>query len=190
MPSFNINEKFDIDAINDYNGETTYADASVDVKASLKRTTVDLIFDIHPFGAGLFFSGGFSFGGSKLLTVKGHSDEAKDLIAQYSNYKDQVKIEDLNIPFDENGDIDGGIKVSGFRPYLGIGFGPRAVPKTRVGFRAELGVYFHGKPKVYGGGKDDLLNGEDADGDSDIANIVNKITVYPCLRFTLLGRIL
>ena len=51
---------------------------------------------------------------------------------------------------DNNGNVSGGLKVSGFRPYLGLGFG-RAVPKKRVGVMFELGVQFHGKPGgVYG----------------------------------------
>lgn len=190
MPGFKINNTFDIETSAQYGGETLRVDGQVEAKANLSRTTADLIFDVHPFGSGFFISAGFSFGGSTVMKVTGHSDEVKDLYAQYPQFRDQVKISDLEIPFDDNGDIRGGVKVSGFRPYLGIGFGPRAVPKSRVGFRTELGVQFHGKPKVYGGGNDDILNGEDIEGDSDIADIVNKITVYPVLRFTLVGRIL
>ena len=44
---------------------------------------------------------------------------------------------DYFIAPDENGNIDARIRVSGFRPYLGLGFG-RAVPRKRIGCQFDL----------------------------------------------------
>lgn len=59
-----------------------------------------------------------------------------------------IEIGNYRIPVDQNGNISGGLKVSSFRPYLGLGFG-RAIPKKRIGFMFEMGVQFHNTPKVY-----------------------------------------
>lgn len=89
---------------------------------------------------------------------------------------------------DNNGNVSGGLKVSGFRPYLGLGFG-RAVPKKRVGVMFELGVQFHGKPEVYtdSGDVKDLVN--EIDEDDTFTKIMDKLTVYPVMKIRICGRI-
>lgn len=189
MPDFKIKTDVDIDQEYTVAGET-FRFNTVNLEASLSRTTVDVILDAYPFGGSFFVSAGFSFGGGTMLKVKGHSEDVKEFYDNHDISQYPININDLNIPVDENGNVDGGVKVSGFRPYLGIGFGPRAVPKSRLGFRFELGVQIHGKPKVFGGGKDDLLDGADFDDADDISKFVDKLNVYPVLRFNLVGRIL
>lgn len=197
MPAFKINTSVDVDY-----GELPYSvigelglNEEMDVKASLARTTVDLKFDCYPFGdkSSFFVTAGFSFGGSKVLKVTGHSDDyVKLLHSSYAGYADQMGIDltDYNIPFNENGDIEAGFKVNGFRPYFGLGFG-RLVPKNRVGFRFELGLQIHGKPKIYCDGlTEEELRKELDDADDDITKFIDKITVYPVLKFSLRGRIL
>ncbi len=77
--------------------------------------------------------------------------------------------------------------MSGTRPYLGLGFG-RLVPQKRVGFMFELGVQFHGTPKVYSTeGNLEELNGYNAD--DELSKIVENLTVYPVLKLRLCGRI-
>ena len=101
-----------------------------------------------------------------------------------------------DIPFDNNGDINGGVKVKNVRPYLGLGFG-RLIPKKRVGFRFELGAQFQGKPKVYymdNGNEIDALdkykdNIDDGTKD-DISKVMDWLRVYPVLKFSIRGRIL
>lgn len=80
-----------------------------------------------------------------------------------------------------------GLKVASFRPYLGLGFG-RAVPrKNRVGFMFEMGVQFHKIPEVYSDyGELKQLN-EMAD--NDFSDIIDKLTIYPVLKFRLCGKI-
>lgn len=187
MPDISI--KTDVDVEANIDGMTQSPVSQVNVKGSLKRTTVDLKFDCYPTGGSFFVTAGFSMGGNKLVKVTGHSDEIKSLQAQAKDYG--IQIGDYNIPFDENGDVEGGLKVNGFRPYLGLGFG-RLVPKGRVACRFEMGVQFHGKPKVYADGvdADDLLNQIDDDTSDDISKIMDNFKVCPVIKLTLRGRIL
>ena len=78
------------------------------------------------------------------------------------------------------------MKVAGFRPYVGLGFG-RAVPKNRINLAFELGVQFHGTPEVYSDNGDlgNLIN----EADNEYTDIINKLTVYPVLKLRLSGRI-
>ena len=99
-------------------------------------------------------------------------DELKELVAEAG--KAGVVIGDYTIPVDKNGNVSGGLKVSNFRPYVGLGFG-RAVPKKRLGVMFELGVQFHGKPDVYP--------------DDTFSKIMDKLTVYPVMKIRLCGRI-
>lgn len=98
-----------------------------------------------------------------------------------------IEIGDYSIPVDKNGNISGGLKVAAFRPYLGLGFG-RAVPRKRIGFMFELGVQFHQTPKVY------TTTGElgklPEEAENDFSDIIDKLTVYPVLKFRLCGKIL
>ena len=97
-------------------------------------------------------------------------------------------IGDYTIPVDKNGNVSGGLKVSNFRPYVGLGFG-RAVPKKRLGVMFELGVQFHGKPDVYTdyGNVNNLL--DEVDPDDTFSKIMDKLTVYPVMKIRLCGRI-
>ena len=188
MPDINI--KTDVDVEANVEGLSSPIN-EVNVKGSLKRTTVDLKFDCYPFpnASSFFITAGFSMGGSKLVKVTGHSDEIKGLRSTAEDYG--IQIGDYNIPFNENGDVEGGLKVNGFRPYLGLGFG-RLIPKGRLGFRFEMGVQFHGKPKVYAEGVDtnDLLNQLDKETSDDISKIMDNFKVWPVIKLSLRGRIL
>ena len=110
------------------------------------------------------------------IKINGHSDELKELVAEAG--KAGIVIGDYMIPVDKNGNVSGGLKVSNFRPYVGLGFG-QAVPKKRLGVMFELGVQFHGKPDVYTdyGNVNNLL--DEVDPDDTFSKIMDKLTVYP-----------
>ena len=162
---------------------------TVEAEASLARTTFDVKFDCYPFPShsSFFVTAGFSAGGSKVIKISAHSDEVADLIQQGADAG--INIGDYRIPFDNDGNAKGYAKVNGFRPYLGLGFG-RLIPKKRVGCRVELGVQFHGKPKIYSDeiGNLETIIGQEAD--DDISDLIDKLTVYPVLKFSIRGRIL
>lgn len=182
MPDISYNENLSFDA-NYQTYSTTY---NVDIKGSLKRSTTDIILNLYPFKRSSFFiAGGISIGGKEVVKINGHSDDAERLIAQ--GEKVGIEIGNYNIPFDKNGDVEGGIMVKNSRPYFGLGFG-RAVPKKRVGFMFELGAQLHGTPEVYTNkGTLDRLQEQY---DNDYSKIIDNLKVYPVLKFRICGRIL
>ena len=186
MPDINFTTDVDVTGVDRFGSDF---EGTMEAKASLKRTTVDLKFDCYPFpdASSFFVTAGFSFGGSKIIKITGHSDEFADMAQQGADLG--IDIDEYRIPINENGDAEGGVKVNGFRPYLGLGFG-RLIPKGRVGCRFELGVQFHGKPKVYAEGVDDLQAILEEEAGDDISELMDKLTVYPVLKFSIRGRIL
>lgn len=181
----------------EYNGTLLELTKPIEAEASFSRTYVDVKFDLYPFpdASSFFICAGFSFGGNKLVKIKGHSDEAADIIAGIEDYTQRnpdnqfgIDVDEYKIPINENGDVNGGMKVSGFRPYLGLGFG-RLIPKGRLGFRFELGAQFQGKPEIYADGVD-LDKTLDESVKNDISDMMDYLKVYPVIKFSLRGRIL
>ncbi len=164
----------------------------LDVKGNFARTTFDFKVSAYPFGLknDFFVTAGFSFGGKKIATIDGHSDEVAAVYQWSPAYDKEItaKIDKYNIKIDKQGNAEGDVRVNVFRPYLGLGYG-RLVPKGRVGFRVEAGVQFMGHLKVYQ--KDAELPIKDQlKGDDNLSKIINKLTVYPVLKFMLTTRIL
>lgn len=162
-------------------GSGTY---EMEATANFSRVTGDFMLDFYPTG---WFSvtAGCGFGGSTFAKVTGHSDELEQ-----RGISGTITVDKYNIEVDEHGDMKGGIKMSSFRPYVGIGFGSRAVPKHRIGFHVDLGAYFHSSPEVYSGDKSIVIKALVKDRDSDLSKIVEKWTWSPQIKFTLRGRIL
>ena len=204
MPAikFNANVKVNTSGINLlYPDGTPFNVRDVDVEGNTKRVTGYVKFDYYPFNSSSFFiAAGFSYGGSRLLKLKGHSDDIRDYyqawMAQgvsFDDVKINLDLEDFDLPVKQNGDVDGYAKVNGFRPYVGLGFG-RLVPKKRVGVRVELGAQFHGTPKLYykeeNGSYQELQKLDKVKGDDDLSKYLNKMKAYPVLKVTVSGRIL
>lgn len=177
MPNFSFSTEVDAEV------DTPYGikDETVNAKIGMGRVQGDIIFNVYPAPQlmALYVAAGAYFGGNNILTVKGHSD----LAAQYGG---SVNIADNTLPFNDKGDFEGGFKLNGFRPYLGIGYG-RALPKGRLAFNIELGVQFEGQPKVYT--KYGKLNQLSPDAESSLNDITKYFKVYPVLSFKLAGRI-
>lgn len=176
--AYNAYPGYDFDNnIPDYNNEVT-------LDANFKRVQGSVIFNIYPFGkkGGFFVAAGGYFGGKDIIKIKGHADpETIDLM------KDPyVQIGDYQIDFDENGNVNGALRVNKFRPYIGIGTG-HFIPKRRINFSWEIGVQFHGKPKLYANGE--IVNLSEVTDDDTYQKIMDKLTVWPVLKFTLSGRI-
>ena len=138
----------------------------------------------------LFLTAGFSLGGKKIAKLDGHSDDVARVYEENPNWTGTIDavIDKYNIRVDRQGNVEGDVRVNGFRPYLGLGYG-RLVPRGRVGFRVEAGVQFMGHMKVY---QDDteLDIKEATGGNDDLSKIIDKWTVYPVLKFMLTTRIL
>lgn len=183
MPGFSFTADVDGEYTATVNNHEQTEHFNMDLDAGLKRTQGSVIFNIYPFGShnAFFVAAGAYFGGKNVISLTGHSEELKNL--QGDPY---VEIGDYKLPVDKNGNVEGNLRVNNFRPYLGLGYG-RAVPKRRVNFGVELGVQFMGKAKVYT--DDGLLELNTITNDDDWQKWMDKITVYPVLKFTLSGRI-
>lgn len=186
VPSFKVHTNVDVN-IDDPTGATGSHPTTLQMEGNTNRTQGELIASVYPCPKFPFFiAAGAFFGGDRLMSITGHSEELKQLIAQGEQIG--VEIGDYVLPVDKNGDVAGGLKVKAFRPYVGIGFG-RIVPKGRIGFSGELGVQVHGTPEVYTdyGSLDKLIG--DKDLDDNFTKIIDKLKVYPVFRLRLTGRI-
>ena len=133
MPNFSMSTDVDVDV---EAMEGVSVPSTIGMEGSIKRVSGELLVNYYPFKKSSFFlTAGAYFGGGTLLKINGHSDELKELVAEAG--KAGVVIGDYTIPVDKNGNVSGGLKVSNFRPYVGLGFG-RAVPKKRLGVMFEL----------------------------------------------------
>lgn len=174
--------------------------SKVDIEGKLNNTTGHLLFDLYP-GSKIdwHLTLGAYFGPSKVISVYTPDGSQLRGIHEYNqfvtsnpalgaDYKIGAELGDYFLEPDENGVVDASIKVAGFRPYVGIGWG-RAVPKNHtLGFSFDLGCQFWGSPKVYL--QDKELTTSDLDGeDGGAIKTLTKISVYPTLTLRLTGKI-
>ena len=175
----------------------------VDYEASIHNTTGHVLFDIYPGkNAAFHFTLGAYFGGGNVIQAKNKEKGIFRGISQYNNFVEQhpeAGYDKIGVEFDDNyllepdddGNVQGNIHVSGFRPYVGIGVG-RAIPKNRMGFQFDFGVMFWNKPKVYCQGHE-LTKMPDEYGDSDdgdIMKIAKHVIGYPVINFRIITKIL
>lgn len=175
----------------------TLPDAQVRVEGKFARTQYHVKANVYPFGAknALFVAAGCSFGGSKLAKITGHSDDVQYYMETYPQAKDQIlnavsaQLGDYQVAFDDNADISGDVRCNGFRPYLGLGYG-RLTPKSGLGFRVELGCQFMGHLKVYQNDHEVNISKalENTKEEDDLCKIVDSWTVYPVVKFAIVGR--
>lgn len=177
----------------------------IEVQAKPSLTTGHVLFDVYPFPSSSSFrvTLGAYFGADKIVKVYNKEDGSLQDIYNYNRRLGQysvvpasagkigAELGDYFLEPDADGNVEASIKVNGFRPYVGIGFG-RAVPKKRIGCQFDLGVQFWGKPKVMmkGANGEEQLTEQNAGSDGgDIIKTISKVSVYPCLSFRLVGRI-
>ena len=183
MPKFTVTDEVNADLKGVPQGYPQSAE--VELEGSTKRTTGELLLNLYPFRSnGFFVAAGASFGGDKFVQITGHSDELRQLILAGGSAG--LQIGDVSIPVDQNGNVSGGLKVSAVRPYVGLGYG-RAVPSKRINFMLDAGAQLHGTPEVYSdfGQVDQLM----AEVDNDFTDIINKLKVYPVIRFRICGKL-
>ena len=209
VPSFKVNTTLDTDFNLDNNASAVVnygqynIPEEIDVEAKPSLTTGHVLIDFFPFPNSSSFriTAGAYFGSDKIVKLYNKDDGAlsginaanRTLIgaglADATTHENMIGLAlgDYFLTPDDNGNVEARIKVSSFRPYLGIGFG-RAVPKKRIGCQFDLGVQFWGKPEVYL--QDAKLTKEDVNGDGgDVIKTISKISVYPNISFRLVGRL-
>ncbi len=174
--SFNAYADYTFQVPNTSSGTMETRNGEVKLKGYFGRVQGQVIFNVYPAPKiPLYVAVGGYFGGDKLLKITGHSPEL-------ANPDAQAVIGDYKIPADANGNISGGLKVKGFRPYVGIGWG-RAIPGKLLNFACDLGVQIQGKPELYTEyGEIDKSITED---DNTFNKVRNALKVYPTLTFRL-----
>ena len=192
MPKFKANPTLDVSvpaAATAYGIKDSY-----DFQGKLNMFNGKILIDFFPFEKNTFhITAGAYFGSTKLIKVYNKVDGELMPITQYNtanpNNQIGVQLGKYLLKPDANGNVNGEVKVNGFKPYLGLGFG-RAVPKvSRIGYLVELGCQFWGKPKVYAQGE--KLSKEDTDGkDGGFVKTMSKFSVFPVLNFAITYRFL
>src|SRR5574344_1485302 len=153
FPSAKMSTTLALDSREGSSSSLTEKDYKFDGK--LNFGSAKILIDYLPFKSSSFhITVGAYIGSSKIIKVNNTEDGSLMDITTYNNSvaEDQqlgVVLGDYLLKPNEEGNIESRIKVSGFKPYVGIGFG-RAVPrKNRVGFMFELGCQLWGTPKIY-----------------------------------------
>jgi len=178
-------------------------DGKLGLKAKFKKVDGKILIDGYPFGAKSSFhvTAGLFFGNSEFITV----DLKEDPNAPINGGIIPAKNNPIGyaVDPDENGIIKLRMKYNSVKPYIGIGIG-RAVPtgNKRIAVAADLGVQFHGSPKVQayspeGTGWMDieandfsaLLKEKDLKDVEDAFDLIDKIKVWPVLHIRVTGRI-
>ena len=180
MPGFKNNADVDV-KVAEYPGYSK----SINTEGNIQRTSGNLLLNYYPFQkVSIFVTAGAYFGGASLISIHAQDDDLKKLVAETGEVG--IAIGNHTIPVDKEGRVSGGLKGSSFRPYIGLGFG-KIVPTKRLSPLVELGVQFHGKLKVYT--DSGVLGNISEEGDDWFTEILDKLTVYPVLKFKLCGRI-
>ena len=150
-------------------------DYMVPIKAKLNMYHGKLLVDFYPFRrGGIAITGGLMFAPAKFITVTTTSLEP-------------IIIGDLEIEPDQFRHVEAWFETSPVKPYIGLSFG-HAIPKRRVGFKCDLGVMFHGKPKVKTN-QSIIENNIDSSDKDDFNKTIDKLSAYPYLNFQLSYRI-
>lgn len=180
---------FSTDVALDSEGVSMLAD-EVEVEGKLNLNNFKFLVDIYPFKAGksaFHLTVGAYIGSENLLSLY----NTKPFLANPADWGNVgIDLGEYNIPSDVNGNIRADLKVNSFKPYVGIGYG-RAIPKKRLAMSLDMGVQLWGAPGVYTNAgkltKDDF--GGDDDDSGDFFDILEKISIYPVIKFRICGRI-
>ena len=176
-----------------------YADkkeATLDVKTSINRATLDFKGSVYPFATNenftsdLFVSLGISFASKEIATIKG-SCTSNGIAEEDLNHPLYVRAGKFMLPVDKkNGElvVDGSCRVNSVRPYVGLGYG-RLVPKNNLGFRVEAGCQFSGDVKVYHNDNEvELLSKYNIPPKSTAKKFMDFFSIYPVLKASLRGK--
>ena len=205
MPEFSINSTLDVSNLQ-------YIDASMTpqsipfkklkVQGKPNLTNALVMLDILPIPISSFhLTVGAYFGASDVIQLYNLEDGALADIsaanaqieqwnALYPDHPQQpigLELGDYLLAPDAQGNLRATFSTKSVRPYAGVGIG-RAVPRKRIGFRADVGCMFWGQPSITCNGVP--LTASDIGGNGgNIIRIASKIKVYPCINIRLCGRI-
>ena len=199
MPGFKIHDKVAITTktVEIPNEITQSPDVynfdKLNIVGKMARTTFDMKLCIYPGGYRfpLYLCGGVSFGGEVIATSEGYSSEVARVYREHPEYTGRIeaRFNEINVDVDRNGYVYGEVKVKKVRPYFGLGYGRLSTNKRRFDFRIEAGFQSMGKMHIYQ--NDQLIDKSIADLiDGFLPQVVDKIKIYPVLKFSLIYRII
>ncbi len=189
-PSF----EYEIDAwVEDKQHANYNYEATVEAKARVNLSTFKVLADYYPNKKWPFHvTGGFYIGASNIVTVDAYADDIK---VDGKTYKREdiknwyIDLDDTRIKA-KDGKVDAAITTWSVKPYVGIGFGNTVPMKHRVGVMGELGVMFHGKPKITSKADPDIMTHvAEADDSEEFFDVMHKIVGIPVLSIRICGRI-
>lgn len=148
-------------------------ETALNLRPTLNLSTAKLMVEYYPFRRSSFHltAGAYVGMGENLISLAvstdrafwtGYSavaDQISALNEKYADMQGYVPLESDLMRFNAGGRTfelrgDDGIgyseavlRVAKLRPYFGIGFG-RSVPRKRVGFQFDIGVWYHGVPDL------------------------------------------
>ena len=168
-------------------------EATVKANARVNLSTFKVLADYYPNKKWPFHvTGGFYIGASNIVTVDAYADDIK---VDGKTYK-REDIKNWYIDLDntrikaKDGKVDAAITTWSVKPYVGIGFGNTVPMKHRVGVMGELGVMFHGKPKITSKTDPDIMTHvAEADESDEFFDVMHKIVGIPVLSIRICGRI-
>ena len=168
-------------------------EATVKANARVNLSTFKVLADYYPNKKWPFHvTGGFYIGASNIVTVDAYADDIK---VNGKTYKREdiknwyIDLDDTRIKA-KDGKVDAAITTWSVKPYIGIGFGNTVPMKHRVGVMGELGVMFHGKPKITSKTDPDIMTHvAEADESDEFFDVMHKIVGIPVLSIRICGRI-
>ena len=168
-------------------------EATVKANARVNLSTFKVLADYYPNKKLPFHvTGGFYIGASNIVTVDAYADDIK---VDGKTYKREdiknwyIDLDDTRIKA-KDGKVDAAITTWSVKPYVGIGFGNTVPMKHRVGVMGELGVMFHGKPKITSKTDPDIMTHvAEADDSEEFFDVMHKIVGIPVLNIRICGRI-
>lgn len=197
-----------VDEVGDYMKESLPNEVLIDGKFSM--FDAKLLFDIYPTQKSTFhFTVGFYAGNSKI--VEAYTTNCQNQLKAITYFNDNLanRTFTANTPAgpqsytfgDEIGAKVGDylikpngeqanalVKVNGFRPYVGVGFGNIVPKKHPFTFAFDLGCQFWGTPSFYvqqKNGDVKLDKNSNLDGAGGAIKTISKLSVYPTLNFRL-----
>ena len=171
-------------------------EATIDVKTSINRATLDFKGSVYPFATNenftsdLFVSLGVSFASKEIATIKG-SCTSNGISKEDLDQPLYIRAGKFMLPVDKDGNnlsVNGSCQVNSVRPYVGLGYG-RLVPKNNLGFRVEAGCQFAGDVKVYHNDEEvKLLSDYGIEAKSTAKKFMDFFSIYPVLKVSLRGK--
>lgn len=187
-------------------------EAELSLRPTLNLSTVKLMLEYYPFRgssfhltAGAYVGMGDNFLSFAVSTDRtfwaGYSavaDRISSVNGKYADMPGYVPLEQDFLRFnagdrtfmirdkDGTGYSEAALSVAKVRPYFGIGFG-RSVPRKRVGFQFDIGVWYHGVP--------DLSSSYETayDPETDILfadiSVLDRLVLYPQVTLRLTYKI-